>query len=537
MNLDWLNIGLAFFEGLALIVSPCILPILPIILAGSLTGTKARPYGIITGFIIAFTIVTLFSRSIINALHISPDILRNISLIILILLGIIMMSTYLSNKFNQLTARLINFGSQFETVNDTQSGFLGGFFFGCFVSIIWTPCAGPILAAVIVQVVVQQTTINSLFVLAAFAIGVAIPMFLIAMLGRKIIEKTIVLHKHSSLLRKVLGLIIVISTLFLFFNPTFGTPAANENLPTTNNHLINGLFNPYPAPEIAGITAWINSKPLTINELHGKVILIDFWTYSCINCIRTLPYLKNWYAKYHDKGFEIIGVHSPEFAFEQILTNVQDAVKKFDIQYPVALDNQFVTWRNYNNRYWPAHFLIDKTGKVVYEHFGEGEYTTTENNIRFLLGLKNGKTDKEENVVSIHRQTPEIYLGYARAAQYAGVVSINQNQTANYSYPPHLPISTWALQGKWQVLSDKIVAMENNAAIKLHYYSKNVYAVLGNKDKKNAIEIKTKHGNKVMDVTAHQLYTLITQANAEEGELELIIKSPGIEIYTFTFGQ
>lgn len=535
MSAAWLNIGLGFIEGVALIVSPCILPILPIILAGSLTGTKARSYGIIIGFILIFTMITLFSRSLIQTFDIPPELLRNFSFAILILLGIVMLSTYLTEKFNLMTERLTSVGSTLQTANDNQSGFFGGFLFGSLVSIIWTPCAGPILAAVIVQIVLQENTTNSLFILLAFALGAALPMFAIALLGRKIISKLDFIRNHTILLRKILGAIIILSVVFLIFNPTFGLEAASNT--TTSTALENALTKPYPAPEIVDIDGWINSKPLTLSSLRGKVVLIDFWTYSCINCIRTLPYLRDWYEKYHEKGLEIIGIHSPEFAFEQSYTNVEKAVKKFGILYPVALDNQFKTWRNYNNQYWPAHYLINKEGEVVYEHFGEGAYAQTENNIRFLLGLTGINEENKLSTRVPRSGTPEIYLGYARAKEYAGLQLIVRNQVANYSYPQVLPPSSWALQGKWLVAADKIVAKEKGAQLKLHYKAQNVYAVLGNELTPVTLNVRNQDQLKTINVTTHQLYILVKQTTANEGEIELIANAPGLEIYTFTFGE
>ena len=316
--MDVVNIGLAFLEGIALILSPCILPILPIILSGSLTGSRSRPFGIIVGFIIMFTLVTLFSRALINATNISPDVIRNTSYTLLLLLGVMMLSSYLTDKFNLLTQRLTRVGSTNRTINNTESGFLGGLLFGGLIGIIWTPCAGPILAAVIVQTILQKSTFSSYFIVLAFAIGAGIPMLLIVLFGRALLNHFTFLRTQTALIRKLLGLIIIATVGFLIYHPTFSF-AVNSPKETRDDRasLINALPNPYRAPDIAGITAWINSNPLTIHELKGKVVLIDFWTYSCINCLRTLPYLKDWYAKYHDKGFEIIGVHSPEFEFEK----------------------------------------------------------------------------------------------------------------------------------------------------------------------------------------------------------------------------
>lgn len=332
--------------------------------------------------------------------------------------------------------------------------------------------------------------------------------------------------------------------LFYFFSSLLFA-AESKNALT----LQDGLYNPYPAPQIAGITNWINSPPLQINNLKGKVVLIDFWTYSCINCIRTLPYVKDWYRKYHSLGLVIIGVHAPEFEFEKNLENVKNAVAQDDIQYPVALDNQFVTWRNYNNQYWPAHYLIDKNGKVVYEHFGEGEYETTENNIRFLLGLKEPVTDSlhQEEAFSFN-QTPETYLGYARSESFSNKQSISQNKAGLYLFPEEIPENHWALNGEWIINSDKIVSVQPNVGLKINFNARHVFIVMGNTSKQpikvklllNGEPVLAGKGKDVSDssiiVNKHSLYEILNLPHIDNGILQIIPQAPGLEVYTFTFG-
>ncbi|OGT46789.1 MAG: cytochrome C biogenesis protein [Gammaproteobacteria bacterium RIFCSPHIGHO2_12_FULL_41_20] len=551
MPADIINIVIAFLEGFALIISPCILPILPIILSGSLTGKKTRPLGIIVGFIIAFTMVTLFSRALIEFLHISAEAIRNTSLVILFAIGLIMASTYLTDKFSLLTQRLTRVGSDIHIMNDPDGGFWSGVLFGGLVGIIWTPCAGPILAAVVVQVVLQQTTITSVLVVIAFALGAGLPMLGIALLGRHIIQALSYFKLRAQLFRKILGVIVLLTVIYLaFFSavelPFFQTNQDKKTL--TIQSIVNGLDNPYPAPDIAGIDAWINSPPLSLQELKGKVVLVDFWTYSCINCLRTLPYLKNWYAKYKKQGLVIIGVHSPEFQFEHTLNNVKNVVKKLDILYPIALDNHFVTWRNFHNAYWPAHYLINKNGEVVYTHFGEGAYDITENNIRYLLGIREqGEVNYAEKSYFL-LQTPETYLGYARAQRFASRESMAKNAVNLYSYPVDLLIDRWALKGAWFAYPDKVVASSVGAAVKLHFSAKQVYAVMGAPSHAvkvqvllNGQPITVGRGEDVADASVYveqnRLYSLVNLQHGDEGVLELVVSDPGVEIYTFTFGS
>lgn len=312
--------------------------------------------------------------------------------------------------------------------------------------------------------------------------------------------------------------------------------------------LQNGLSNPYPAPQLQGL-AWINSKPLQINQLKGKVVLIDFWTYSCINCIRTLPYLKDWYSKYHNAGFEIIGVHTPEFDFEKNLDNVKRAVAEDGIKYPVVLDSDFQTWENYHNQYWPAHYLLNKDGQVVYQHFGEGDYDVTENNIRFLLGMTTPITSVLAPQASFSpAQTPETYLGFGRAESFSSPQSVTQNEPAQYTFPDELPNNGWALSGTWTIDEDRVVASQANAAVKIHFNARNVFIVMGSATGKpirvhvmlDGEDVTKGEGsnleNSSVIVSNHTLYQVLALPHADSGILQITTSSPGLEVYTFTFG-
>lgn len=550
MLTDLLNIGLAFIEGFGLIISPCILPILPIILAGSLEGSKRRPIGIVVGFVLTFALFTFFSRKLVQISGIDLTLIRHVSYAILILFAIVMLSEYLTEKFARLTQKFANLGFSMSRSSATQDGFFTGIIFGGVVGLVWTPCAGPILAAVIVQTVIQATTLTSFFIVLAFGIGAAVPMLIIALFGRGIMGKFSFFKTHAELFRKLLGIIIIAAVIFMIYSEGVTLSfAKSESTQSSATTLIGGVDKPFPAPQIAGITGWINSSPLTNNDLKGKVVLIDFWTYSCINCLRTLPYIKDWYSKYHDKGFEIIGVHTPEFEFEKSFDNVKNAVEKDGIKYPVALDSNFVTWRNFNNQYWPAHYLIDKNGNVVYEHFGEGNYAETENNIRFLLGLsetKNPSNFGEEE--SYGAETPETYLGYARMENYASPESIKPNKSANYTYPSSLNENDWALKGNWTVTAEHITSTAPDAALKIHFNARKVFIVMGNstafpitvKLSLNGELVEKEKGkdvvNSTITVDRNRLYEAIILPHNSSGILQLTASAPGLEVYTFTFG-
>jgi cytochrome c biogenesis protein CcdA/thiol-disulfide isomerase/thioredoxin len=552
MQTEFINIGLGFLEGIALVISPCILPILPIILSGSLTGGKKRPIGIISGFILIFSLFTLFSRKLVELSGIDLNLVRNFSFYLLIIFGAILISTKLSEIFSNLTQKISLFSGKIG--NKPDDGFFSGILFGSIVALIWTPCAGPILATVILQSILQKTTLNSFFIILSFGIGTSIPMLLITFFGKYIIKNLSIFKRNSILIRRVLGIIIISSVGFIYFGDKMiflfsSTPNLKITDDRTNSNLLNGIKYPYLSPQIAGIQYWINSNAIHIDDLKGKVVLIDFWAYSCINCIRTIPYLNDWFSKYNDKGFIILGIHSPEFDFERDLNNVTESVHKNKIKYPIALDNSFITWQNFNNLYWPAHYLIDKNGYVVYEHFGEGKYDITENNIRFLLGLNATPTKMENQSLFYRELTPETYLGSKRVDSFLSPESILMDEISQYTYPKKLQKNGWALNGKWIFSSQKIISAQPFASIKLHFLAKNVFAVIGSKTG-TPIQVKIKLDgenivlgkgddviNSSINVIGHTLYNVVSLNKYGSGLLEITALEPGLEFYSFTFGD
>ena len=294
------------------------------------------------------------------------------------------------------------------------------------------------------------------------------------------------------------------------------------------------LKNYGPAPDFAGISKWLNSEPLTMPGLRGKVVLVDFWTYSCINCIRTLPYVTHWYDRYKDQGLVVVGVHTPEFAFEKNTENVARAIKQFHIHYPVAQDNDYATWNNYGNRYWPAEYLIDKNGNVVYPHFGEGHYDQTENAIRALLGLDEKKmTGSGEDLSGV--QSPEMYFGTARLQNLAP----EQRATAaakNYVFPKNLDLNSFALEGTWQFTeqSARLTAGEGKMRLKFHAGKVHIVAASPLEGKLQIIVDGQSRADIVVKDSA--LYTLFDSEDYADHVIEIIINNPGFEAFTFTFG-
>ncbi|MBZ0106872.1 MAG: cytochrome c biogenesis protein DipZ [Sulfuricella denitrificans] len=545
------DIGLAFLEGLALIVSPCILPVLPLVLAASVEGGRRRPYGIIIGFVLAFSVFALVSRQIVQALGIDLDIIKDASLVLLALFGLVLLSSKLSEKFSAMTQGAANFGNNLASVGG--DGLLSGVMIGALIGLVWTPCAGPILAAVLVQVIRQETNLAGNLIIVSFAIGAGIPMLIIALTGRKIMGKLGFLTRHAEAVRRGFGALILLSVAYIASGVDAQSLLTSSAKPQKNAAelvLQDGLEKPYAAPEFAGIDAWINSQPLTMKSLKGKVVLIDFWTYSCINCVRTLPYITGWDRKYRDQGLVIVGVHSPEFEFEKKLENVRAAIAQHGIGYPVAQDNRLSTWVNFDNLYWPAHYLIDRDGKVVYTHFGEGKYDVTENNIRYLLGLKSkAEIVQAEAPAFMPGQTPETYLGHDRAENFASREKMKPDTESAYHFPDTLSGNQWALNGKWKPEAEKIVAAETGAALRLDFKARKVFLVLGTATGKpvrvtiklNGEAVGPNAGrdapNGVLNVERNTLYELIDQKTAKNGLLEIETDSPGLEAYAFTFGS
>ncbi len=375
---------LAFIEGFATITSPCIYPILPLLLTTTGTGNKYRPFAIMTGFFLNFTLFVFTARYLTGILGINLDYIKYASVMMLIIFGGVMLSDNLSQQFSALTSNLANSGSRLLYYIETRqyNDIIVGLAIGAVIALVWVPCAGPILGSALTQVIRQTDNLHAVMVVLAFAVGVSVPFLIIALLGRKALNYFGWLPQRHRLARKIVGTMIIVSALLV------GTNAyATENKPVSV--FADGPFSKplsFTAPEFVNIQQWFNvDQPLTISSLRGKVVLINFWTYSCINCQRTLPAIVEWDRKYRSKGLVIIGVHSPEFEQDRSLAAIQNAMRQHGITYPVAVDNQLQTWDNYHNDCWPAFYFINKYGRVVHGICGEHNYLETEKYINKML--------------------------------------------------------------------------------------------------------------------------------------------------------
>ncbi|WP_320150353.1 cytochrome c biogenesis protein DipZ [uncultured Tolumonas sp.] len=550
--------ALALAEGFGLAFSPCILPILPFILAASSTGGRARPFLIISGFISSFTMFALLSRKIFTLLAIQQDTLQHGAFLLLLLLGLIMLIPVLEGRFAFFTNGLANNAEALSSGKRADS-VLGGFLVGTLIGVVWTPCAGPLLAAALLQVVQAKTDADAIATVLFFSVGTAIPMLIISVFGQRLTTQIRQFAKYTTLFRRGMGLLVVVFALFGLFDfnvgvwavssPAISSVEADKSADLVQPATVASSAQPIAetkqsAPEITGITQWFNSSPLTVTQLKGKVVLVDFWTYSCINCIRTLPYIERWYEQYKEQGLVVIGVHSPEFPFESQPANVAKAIKQFGISYPVALDNQFATWMNYHNSYWPAHYLIDRNGQIVESHFGEGNYLETENKIRSLLGMQPAPIQNSEARMTSNGQTQETYLGLERAERFVSKESRLSLQS--YSFPEKLELHDWALQGKWLSQENFIVPKTAQAQLKLHFKAGKVFLVMGSQDGKPvAINVHLEHGvnlssevhNNTLLVNEHRLYEVAALKDVEDDIVTISVDKELVEMYSFTFGN
>lgn len=534
-----LLLGFSFLAGIFTAFSPCILPVLPAILSAGVAGGRLRPLGMIVGLICSFTFFTLTLSAIVQATGLSPLVLRYIAIALIIFFGLVMIFPGLSNWFAKITGPIASLGQKIQGTKVRQ-GFWGGVVFGIALGLLWTPCAGPILGSIITLVATKGVNFTAVVMTLCYSIGAGIPMLLYAYGSAKILQSSQFLSRYLERIRQFFGVLMLLFAAILVFNWDMLISEKLSSIPNlVSEKNINeekemeepvSLPHMRRAPEITGITAWINSPPLTLTELRGKVVLIDFWTYSCINCIRTLPYVEKWYQKYKDEGLVIIGVHTPEFEFEKNEDNVKKAVEHFGITYPVAMDNDYATWKAYNNHYWPAHYLIDKDGIIRMTHFGEGHYAETENAIRELLG----KAPEEiKEAKALNRQlTAETYLGYYRAQKYS--MMIKPNVVFDYNYQGSLNIHRVGLKGPWDVEREYIVASGDNSYLDLNCLAAKVYLVLGGSSA-TPLEI-TLDGKPygTLYIDGDKKYDIV---NTSYGMHQISLKVPkGIKAYVFTFG-
>ncbi|MDA1316715.1 MAG: cytochrome c biogenesis protein DipZ [bacterium] len=568
----------AFIAGIVTVLSPCILPVLPIVLSSSLGGhtNPRRPVGVVIGFIGSFTFFTLFLSLIVQATGVSADALRFLSIVVIALFGVSLLVPQFQVLLELLASKLTSKVSQ----NNTRGGLGGGILLGISLGLLWTPCVGPILAAVISLAISGTVTFSAALITLSYALGTAIPLFFIMRGGQSFTRNNRWLVTKAALIQKVFGVIMILTALAIYFNvdrtfqtyilttfPQYGTGLTSlEDNKLVENSLnaLKGNESPYTdllikddrpvlqpkellAPELIPGGEWFNSDPLTLQSLRGKVVIIDFWTYSCINCQRTFPYLRDWWTEYEDDGLVIIGVHAPEFEFEKDPDNVAQAIKDFELTYPIVQDNAFATWRAYNNQYWPAKYFIDKDGYIRYWHFGEGKYDESERVIQELLkeaGATNINEDVNNVTYETYSQTPEIYLGYGRIENFSSPENITQNAAQTYTRPVHIMRNKLAYDGEWTITKE-YSKPSAGSTLHMRFHAKEVFLVMRpTGDLANVrVEVdgvvqyfgKDTTGG-VVTVNKDTLYHIISLPEPGEHTLELIFDAGEIELFAFTFG-
>jgi len=543
-----LAIVFAFVAGLITAVSPCVLPVLPIVFAGGAGEHRRRPFAIIAGLAVTFLVSILFAALLLDALGLPKDLLRNVSIALLFLLAATLIFPQVGVWIERPLARLS------RRTPDSDLG--GGFLLGASLGLVFVPCGGPIIGAISANAARVHLGWQTVAITLAYALGAALPMLAIAALGQRATRR-IRANAHS--LRMGLGVVLALAALALVFNadtklqtwfPDYThalqgperSSVARDELAKLQRRgpsrfkaqtAADKLTDYGPAPDFAGISEWINSKPLTLQQLRGRVVLVDFWTYSCINCLRTLPHLEAWDKRYRKAGLTIVGVHTPEFAFEHVPSNVREASRNLGVRYPVAIDDGYHTWDAYQNDSWPAEYLIDKRGHVREIKKGEGQYDETEETIRTLLGEPAGaQLASVKDRTPQHLTTPESYLGWERLDRYVGS-PLSANVPVRYRFPREIPLNDLAYSGVWTVERQRIVAV-HNARLRLHFLAQNVYLVLSGHGRLQVIV----GGRPVKTIRVDglsRLYTLLHYKGLAEGALELRFTA-GIAAYAFTFG-
>jgi len=584
----------SLLAGAATAVTPCMLPVLPALLSASGTGGRRRPFGIVAGLTVTFTITIVGVASVVNGVGVGDSALRTFSIIVLALFG----GTLLYPPAGHWIADRMSGLSRFAPKKDAD-GFWSGILVGGALGFVFAPCAGPILGAVISVSASQGTTGRLIAVGLAYGIGTAIVLLGLSLGGRRIIDR-VRRGGRGPALQRGFGVVMVLTAALMLasvdirfqtalanhfpsflVDPTGGLersgvvesrladlrgrakfdPAAVKGTPdapvATSDAALPGVQTPDlavlgRAPDFTKTGQWFNSTPLNLAKLRGRVVLIDFWTYTCINCLRTLPYLKAWDAKYRADGLTLVGVHTPEFDFEKKATNVQASITQLGLRYPVVQDNDYGTWNAWGNNAWPAHYLIDAKGQVRYTHLGEGEYKETEAAIRSLLAEagkdKLGAAAKPKNVVTriAAQATPETYLGSKRAQGFSPVGPSDGTHDYHALPAAKIPQSVFNLGGRWRITPESATAVRG-ASITAHVVGSAVYLVLSSPGRPrnvhvlldgkpiSAADAGSDVRNGVVTIRRQRLYNLVN-VDAAEDHILTLRPDAGVTGFAFTFG-
>jgi len=590
----WLLV-LAYLGGVLTIVSPCILPVLPFVFARSGQPFIKSGLPLLAGMALTFALVATLAAVGGGWVVQVNQYGRWLALLFVALFGLTLLLPRLAER---LTRPLVSAGSRLSEAagQDNRPRPGASFLIGVATGLLWAPCAGPILGLILTGAALQGASIATTLLLLAYAAGAATSLAAALLLGGKVFA----LMKRSigtgewirrglgaAMLAGVAAIALGLDTGILARISTASTGGIEQALvgkfsgksPTGSGTMMAQIPAAGGAMKIAdktpetlpvegqlpalnGAVQWLNSPPLDAQALKGKVVLVDFWTYSCINCLRTLPYVKAWAEKYRDQGLVVIGVHAPEFAFERDVGNVSKAMKELGINYPVAIDNDYKIWRAFNNEYWPAHYFADAQGRIRYHHFGEGDYAGSERVIQQLLreagaktvvdGLINADAQGVQQAPDMNQVlSPETYVGYQRAEHFVPETGLVPDKVATYNPPANLTLNDWSLGGQWAVGAERATASAPASRIVYRFHARDLHLVLGPGADGKPVRFKVSidgqapgaaHGVDVAAdgsgrVTEQRLYQLVRQTDAvKDRTFTIEFLDPGVSAYAFTFG-
>jgi cytochrome c biogenesis protein CcdA/thiol-disulfide isomerase/thioredoxin len=575
-------IAFAVVAGAATALSPCVLPVLPVALAAGATGGRRRPLGVALGLAGTFALAAVLLTRVLDALGLPGDLARGIAIATLAGFGLALLVPRFGAAVEGRLSRLAGRAGRGRPASGGD-GFRSGLVLGASLALVYAPCAGPILAAVVA--LDGAVSAERLALGFAYGIGAAAALLAVMTLGRSLTRR---IAPHTGRVQQAFGALMVAVALVLaggidrefqaaiaddlpaaLVNPSGALEesaavqrslarvhggAASRPPVTAHDGAGELLRDGGPAPDFTQITTWLNTgggAPLSLGALRGRVVLVDFWTYTCINCLRTLSHIRAWDTRYRDEGLTVVGVHTPEFSFERDESNVRDAVAVNRLRYPVALDNDYGTWNAWGNRYWPAKYLIDARGQVRFWHFGEGAYDTTERAIRVLLA-EAGRAPGAERAGTAPAEraahgvtTRETYLGWERANGFIGDV---QRGRRRYSTDPvaYLPADRFAYRGRWTIGPQRAVAGAG-ARIEANIGARKVFLVLGSPGRTRRVRVLL-DGRPLPDrlagrdvrggvarVRAQRLYRLVDLGRVERRRIT-VVPDPGVAGYAFTFG-
>src|SRR5882757_3225137 len=574
---------LAYLAGVLTIVSPCILPVIPFVLARADRPFLSNGLPMLIGMALSFAVVATLA-SVAGGWVVSANQYgRTVALVLLALFGLTLLFPSLADR---LMRPLVSVGARLsETAGQgSERAFLTPLLLGVATGLLWAPCAGPVLGLILTGAALKGANFQTTLLLLAYAAGAATSLALALLIGGRVFAAMKRSIGAGEWIRRGLGAAVLVAITAIALGLDTGVltnlsagsttsleqglldklrPRGNAAMMTQAKPAGQSQALPVegPLPSLSGASEWLNSKPLTAEDLKGKVVLVDFWTYSCINCLRSIPCVRAWAEKYRDHGLVVIGVHAPEFAFERNVDNVRKAVATLKISYPVAIDNDYRIWRAFENEYWPAHYFIDAKGLIRHHHFGEGEYDESERIIQKLLA-EAGDTNVPTDVVAVNAsgaeaasakadvESPETYIGYNRIDHFVSPGGVVQDPSHVYAAgPPQL--NDWSLVGNWTIGGERALLNEKNGSIVYRFHARDLHLVLGPAADGSPVRFRVTidgaapgaaHGADVDSdgqgvVTAQRLYQLVRDPGAiVDHTFEIRFLDPGVQAYAFTFG-